>query len=58
MEENRIIKLDKPGPNNGDLVLIVDFTDKTVSLVEIAPQREAGKKVLVWEVQSYKTVAS
>ena len=56
-EKGVVVKLDKQGPNGGDLVLIVDFSTGKVSLVEIAPLRLQNQKVIVWEVQDYTTVA-
>ena len=54
MNENScVVKVDQLGPNGGDLIAIVDPAAKTVSLVEIAPKRENGKRILVWEVQDY-----
>ncbi len=55
-EKGLVVKIDLPGPNNGNLFLVVDWTDKTMSLVEVAPKRDTGSKVLVWEVQKYTQV--
>jgi hypothetical protein len=57
-EKGGVVKLDKPGPNGGDLVLIIDFSTKNASLVEIAPQRLPNQKIMVWEVQDYSKVGS
>lgn len=56
-EKGMAIKLDNPGPNNGELVLVVDFIDKIISLIEIIPFGAQGERVYVWEVQSYNKVA-
>lgn len=57
-EKGVAVKLDQLGPNTGQLILVVDFSSKAVSLIEIAPKRQAGSKVLVWEVQDYTKVAN
>lgn len=56
-EKGDVVKLDKPGPNGGDLVLIVDYSTQRVSLIEVAPQRPQGQRVIVWEVQDYRVAA-
>jgi hypothetical protein len=57
-QKGDVVKLDKPGPNGGELVLVVDYSTKKVSLVEIAPQRGQGQRVIVWEVQDYPIVGN
>ncbi len=55
--KGEVVKIDLPGPNNGNLLLVVDWSDKAVSLVEVAPKMQQGTKVVVWEVQKYTEVA-
>jgi len=52
MEKNGdTIQLNLPGPRGGTLVLVSDYVNKTVSLIEITPRD--GNKIVVWEVQDY-----
>lgn len=54
MEKNGdTIQLNVPGPNGGVLVLVSDYVNKRVSLIEIIPKAANTRKVLVWEVQDY-----
>lgn len=52
-----IIQLNSPGPSGGTLVLVSDYANKTVSLIEIIPTAPPVRKIVVWEVQSYIVVA-
>jgi hypothetical protein len=51
-----VIQLNLPGPNNGTLVLVADYINKTITLVEIVPNNPLTTKIQVWEVQSYTAV--
>ena len=51
-----MIQLNLQGPNNGTLVLVSDYVNKTVTLIEIIPNNQLPGKIVVWEVQSYTAV--
>jgi hypothetical protein len=54
MEKNGdTIPLNVPGPNGGVLVLVSDYVNKRVSLIEIIPKAVNTRKIVVWEVQDY-----
>jgi hypothetical protein len=54
MEKNGdMILLNLQGPSNGVLVLISDYVNKTVSLIEIISSAPLTQKIVVWEVQPY-----
>jgi hypothetical protein len=49
-----VIQLNVQGPAGGILFLVVDYENKTVSLIQILPDAiPAGFKITVMEVQSY-----
>jgi hypothetical protein len=54
MEKNGdMIQLNVQGPSGGTLVLVSDYVNKTVSLIEIIPNAQPNLKIVVWEVQNY-----
>ena len=54
MEKNGdVIQLNVQGPSGGTLVLVSDYADKTVSLIEITPNAQPNLRIVVWEVQKY-----
>lgn len=55
-EKGDVIKLDKPGPMGGDMILVVDYSAKRVSLVEVIPQNPLTQRIKVWEVQDFTQV--
>ena len=56
MEKNGdVIQLNVQGPSGGTLVLVADYVNKTVSLIEIIPTAPPQRKIVVWEVQPYTT---
>ena len=57
MEKNGdVIQLSLPGPSGGSLVLVTDYVNKTVSLIEIIPNNPPPTKIVVWEIQAYTAV--
>jgi hypothetical protein len=51
-----MIQLGQPGPNGGILVLVADYVNKTISLIEIVPNNQPPQKIIVWEIQAYTAV--
>ena len=52
-----VTQLGIPGPRNGQLILVTDYANKTVSLIEVSPSAGNGNRLVVWEVQEYTKVA-
>lgn len=52
-----VMQLSSPGPSGGILVLVSDYANKIVTLVEIVPNAPPARRIVVWEVQSYLVVA-
>jgi hypothetical protein len=51
-----VTKLDGAGPNGGTLMIIVDGSDKTVSLIEVRTDQVSDfRKLKVLDVQPYTT---
>jgi hypothetical protein len=51
-----VIQLNLQGPTGGTLVLVTDYVNKTVSLIEIIPNAPPPQKIVVWEIQAYTAV--
>jgi hypothetical protein len=43
-----MIQLNLEGPNGGTLVLVSDYVNKTVSLIEITAKAVNTRKIMVW----------